>query len=93
MAPAATRDHTSKPVPKMMISCTLRPCDQYPIAPSARYATDMTGVEADTAEVNLPGCRMEFMISTYANWPPYLDIHRIHKRKERTTSRNLYTVA
>ena len=42
------------------------------MAPSARYAIDMTGVEKDTAEVKRPGCRMEFMISTYANWPPYL---------------------
>ena len=56
----------------------------------------MTGVEADTADVNLPGCRMEFMISTYANWPPYLHIHPICRRKERracSAQVNLETVA
>ena len=56
----------------------------------------MTGVEADTADVNLPGCRMEFMISTYANCPPYLHIHPICQRKERnacSAQANLKTVA
>ena len=43
---------------------------------------DMTGVEVDTADANLPGCRMEFIISTYANWPPYLQIRPKRQCKE-----------
>ena len=46
--------------------------------------------------MNLPGCRMEFMISTYANCPPYLHIHSICQRKERnacSAQANLKTMA
>lgn len=40
--------------------------------PRERYATDMIGVDNATAELNRPGFFMELIISTYANWPPYL---------------------
>lgn len=72
IAPAATRDQASVPSAKMMISCASRPRDQYPMTPTARYAADMMGVLRLTAPLKREGCRIDPMISTYANCPPYL---------------------